>query len=181
MEKKSIVSKEQGTRKNDRRFTAGTSVAAKPVTVTAVAAQPVRATHTAELPKMPRALLHIQQSINDARFILALKDNWDDNGAYKVPQSVFTNAQLFLEKYALYILNDLETIVAAPDISPVKDGSIDLEWRTPHARMLVNVKASGQLGYYGDNYTDLNSIKGKIEADPIQKFLAVWMTKLTIE
>ena len=126
------------------------------------------------------SLKHIQQSISDARFILALTENWDDNGAYKVPQSVFNNAKLFLEKYALYILNDLETTITAPDINPVKDGSIDLEWRTPHARMLVNVKTSGEIAYYGDNYNDLNSIKGKIVADPIQKFLAVWMTKLTI-
>lgn len=181
MEKKSIISKEQGTRKNYPRFTSAmANVAAQPTSVTAVAVQPITTTHTAPLSKLPKPLQHIQQTIHDARFIPTLKENWDDSGAYKVPQPVFNNATLFLEKYALYILNDLETIIAAPDMSPVKDGSIDLEWRTPHARMLVNVKTSGDIAYYGDNYNDLNSIKGKIVADPVQKFLAVWMTKLTI-
>ncbi len=180
MEKKSIVLEEPNTHKNYAQFTSAAHTATKTTTVVSVAARPAITAHDLELNKMPKSLQHIQQSIHDARFILTLKENWDDNGAYKVPQPIFNNAKLFLEKYTLYLLNDLQTIIAAPDINPVKDGSIDLEWRTPHARMLVNIKTNGEIAYYGDNYNDLNSIKGKIVADPIQKFLAVWMIKLTI-
>jgi hypothetical protein len=181
MEKKSIILQTHEARTNYPQFASpAANVAIKPTTVTAVAAQPVTTSDSLALKKMPTQLKHIEQSIDEARFILALKENWDDNGAYKIQKNVFTTAQSLLEKYALFIANDLETIITAPDISPVKDGSIDLEWRTPHARMLVNVKPNGKIAYYGDNYNDLNSIKGKIGVDPIQKFLAVWMTKLTI-
>jgi hypothetical protein len=128
---------------------------------------------------LPRSLKHIKASIDSSRFILELTDNWDENGALKVSKDVYFTASTFLKKYGLYILNDLETIISAPEINPVKDGSIDLEWHTPHARMLINVRNNGEIAYYGDNNADLNSIKGKIMADTIQKFLAVWMTKLT--
>jgi hypothetical protein len=130
--------------------------------------------------KIPQKLKHIELSINNAQSILNLSDNWDDDGAFKVPKNVHNSAILFLKKYALFLLNDLKTVISAPDINPVKDGSIDLEWHTPNARMLINVNNSGKIGYYGDNFDDLNSIKGKVADDSVQTFLAVWMTKLTI-
>jgi hypothetical protein len=130
--------------------------------------------------RMPLKLKHIGLSISNAQSILTLKDNWDDEGARQIHKNIYDNAIIFLKKYSLFILNDLETVIAAPEINPVKDGSIDLEWHTPHARMLINIKNNGVIAYYGDNYNDLNSIKGKIVAEPIQKFLAVWMRKLTI-
>ena len=130
--------------------------------------------------RIPQKLKHIESSINDAHSILNLVDNWDDDGAYKVPKNVYNNAILFLKRYALFILNDLKIIISAPEINPVKDGSIDLEWHTPNARMLINVNNTGKIGYYGDNFNDLNSIKGKIAGESVQTFLAVWMTKLTI-
>jgi hypothetical protein len=130
--------------------------------------------------RIPQKLKHIELSINNAQSILNLAENWDDEGALKVSKNVHSSAILFLKKYALFLLNDLKTVISAPDINPVKDGSIDLEWHTPNARMLINVNNSGKIGYYGDNFNDLNSIKGKVAADSVQTFLAVWMTKLTI-
>jgi hypothetical protein len=130
--------------------------------------------------RIPQKLKHIELSINNAQSILNLAENWDDEGALKVSKNVHSSAILFLKKYALFLLNDLKTVISAPDINPVKDGSIDLEWHTPNARMLINVNNSGKIGYYGDNFNDLNSIKGKVDNDSVQTFLAVWMTKLTI-
>jgi hypothetical protein len=130
--------------------------------------------------RIPQKLKHIELSISNAQSILNLAENWDDEGALKVSKNVHSSAILFLKKYALFLLNDLKTVISAPDINPVKDGSIDLEWHTPNARMLINVNNSGKIGYYGDNFNDLNSIKGKVDNDSVQTFLAVWMTKLTI-
>jgi hypothetical protein len=130
--------------------------------------------------KIPQKLKHIELSISNAQSILNLTDNWDDDGALKVPVNVYNNAILFLKKYVLVILNDLKTVISAPEINPVKDGSIDLEWHTPQARMLINVKKDEKIAYYGDNYNDFNSIKGKVDTQSVQTFLAVWMTKLTV-
>ena len=130
--------------------------------------------------KIPQKLKHIELSISNAHSISNLIDDWDDNGALKVPINVYNSAILFLKKYALFILNDLGTVISAPEINPVKDASVDLEWHTPQARMLINVKNDGKIAYYGDSYNDLNSIKGKVDDQSVQTFLAVWMTKLTI-
>jgi hypothetical protein len=128
--------------------------------------------------RMPLKLKHIGLSISNAQSILTLMDNWDDEGARKIHKNVYDNAILFLKKYSLFILNDLKTVIAAPEINPVKDGSIDLEWHTPQAHMLINIKNNGVIAYYGDNYNDLNSIKGKIVEEPIETFLAVWMRQM---
>ena len=50
--------------------------------------------------KIPQKLKHIELSISNAQSILNLTDNWDDDGALKVPINVYNSAILFLKKYA---------------------------------------------------------------------------------
>lgn len=189
MEKDVIIQQKSGLNETYSHFQSSVPVATQPATHIVsmsdsagnkplVAKSIVKSTTLST--RLPIKLKHIEARINNAQPILTLMDNWDDEGAYKIPKNVYDNALLFLKKYSLFILNDLKTVIAAPEINPVKDGSIDLEWHTPHARMLINIKNNGVIAYYGDNYNDLNSIKGKILVEPIETFLAVWMRKLTI-
>jgi hypothetical protein len=184
MEKKPVIQQESAANKKYTRFQSSLSnvVAVKPATLTTIAVQPINLRNSdislSLSEALPQRLKHVQDSISEAQSLLNLADNWDDNGAYKVSKNTFDNALSFLKRYTLFIFNDLKVIIAAPDINPVKDGSIDLEWHTPHARMLINLKNTGEIAYYGDNLNDLNSIKGKVAGDSVQKFLAVWMTKL---
>ncbi len=130
--------------------------------------------------ELPEQLAHIQAAIDHSAFIQTLSDNWDDEGGMAVSLDLYKSAIGFLKKYAFFVYKTFDKIIAEPDIVPVKDGTIDLEWHTPHARMLVNIKNNNIASYYGDNLGNLNSIKGKVSTDEVEPFLATWMTKLSI-
>lgn len=130
--------------------------------------------------ELPEQLAHIQAAIDHSAFIQTLSDNWDDEGGVVVPLDLYKSAITFLKKYALFVYKTMDKVIAEPDIVPVKDGTIDLEWHTPHARMLINIKNDNITSYYGDNLSNLNSIKGKVATDEVELFLATWMTKLSI-
>jgi hypothetical protein len=120
----------------------------------------------------------ITEEIEQSSSILTLFDDWDDNGALKIPTNIHGEATQFLKNYALHILDKYNIRIASPSISPVKDGTIDLEWHTPNARFLINFKNNQIASYYGDNNNNLNSIKGRISVLEIEEYLAAWMTKL---
>lgn len=130
--------------------------------------------------ELPEQLSHIQKSIDVSAFIQTLSDNWDDEGGVAVSLDLYKSAIGFLKKHALFVFKTFDKIIAEPDIVPVKDGTIDLEWHTPYARMLINIKNNNIASYYGDNLSNLNSIKGKVATDEVELFLATWMTKLSI-
>ncbi len=85
-------------------------------------------------------LSHIQQALSDVEYIAHLNDNWDTEGAKKVPKFIFERAINFINNYSRLLLKDYDTIIAAPEISPLKDGSIDLAWNNDKASLLVNIK-----------------------------------------
>jgi uncharacterized protein (DUF4213/DUF364 family) len=120
----------------------------------------------------------LETAIANASVILTLPSNWDDDGALTVSETVFQSAMQFLRQYIAFIQTKFDTSIAIPNINPVKDGTIDLEWHTAQARMLVNIKPNAIAGYYGDNLNNMNSIKGQVYTYEVQDFLASWMTKL---
>ena len=122
----------------------------------------------------------ILKVIDESKSLLSLGDNWDEEGALAIPKDIWNRAINFLKNYSEYILHDKATIIKAPQINPCRDGSIDMSWRTPKARMLINFKNDGSdlAHYYGDYYNSINSIKGYVKTDEIQEFLATWMKVL---
>ena len=108
-----------------------------------------------------------------------LPTNWDEEGALPVSPLIYDAAIQFLQQYALFIFDNYKVIVETPSINPVKNGSIDLEWQTPNARLLINIRDTQNAYYYGDQHKNINSIKGNVNIQTVENFLAVWMTKLT--
>ena len=120
----------------------------------------------------------LMQEIQHSAYILNLATNWDDDGALPVPPIIYETAIHFLQNYAFFISKKYKTFIDAPSINPVKNGSIDLEWHTPNARLLINIRDTKNAYYYGDQYKNINSIKGNVSTQNIENFFAVWMTKL---
>ena len=119
----------------------------------------------------------IQEAIETSKSLLDLRSNWDDDGALAIEQGIYEQAIAFLKDYSMFVFKIYNVVLAAPDINPVKNGTIDLEWHTSSARMLVNIRGD-IAAYYGDNLDDLNSIKGRVSTHGVEGFLANWMTKL---
>ncbi len=122
----------------------------------------------------------ILKVIRESEKMLSLNENWDDEGALVITEIIWRSAIDFLRKHSEYILQNQAINIQAPQINPCRDGSVDLSWRTPKARMLINFKNDGSdlAHYYGDYYNNINSIKGYVKTDEIQEFLATWMKVL---
>ena len=128
---------------------------------------------------LPSNFKHLTQAIHAAKSILKLPINWDEDGALPVSPLTYDSAMRFLQQYVLFIFDNYKVIIETPSINPVKNGSIDLEWQTPNARLLINIRDTQNAYYYGDQHKNINSIKGNVSIQTVENFLAVWMTKLT--
>ena len=119
---------------------------------------------------MPYELLHINNAIDNAQYILTLEDDWDGNGAVKTPEFVFNRTKEFIKNYAIKLFNIYAIVIDDPYISQTKDGSINLEWSVENASLIVKIKNdSRQIAYYygetlhkSDNEEDKFDFNGQI-------------------
>ena len=121
----------------------------------------------------------LTKEIQDSQYILNLKPNWDEDGALPVSPLIYETSIAFLKNYAVFIAKKYKKTLETPSINPVKNGSIDLEWHTPNARLLINIRDAENAYYYGDQHKNTNSIKGSVTTQTVENFFAVWMTKLS--
>lgn len=87
---------------------------------------------------------NLEREIFDSRKMLDLEDNWDDEGAVMISQRAWLKAvRLVRIAYA-------RMGVGVPTIGPCCDGSVDLFYKCPTGKLLVNVRHDGTIGsYYG--------------------------------
>ncbi len=123
---------------------------------------------------------HLQEAIAEALEVNFFVDDWDNEGSPAVNRAIWNRATNFLLDYAASIENLFQVVITAPEIGPCPDGSIDLSWRSPSARMLINIRNSeeGKAYFYGDLYNDKNSIKGNVGTEKVETYLVAWMCNL---
>ena len=127
---------------------------------------------------LPNQLKSIATAINESKWICSLKEDWDYDGASIIEKELFLSAIDFLIKYSIDIFKKSGIVIKTPEINPCRDGSIDLSWRTPSARMLVNIRKTADelLAYYfGDILNNKFPIKGNVHLDNVSEHLAIWM------
>lgn len=130
--------------------------------------------------KFPIKLIRIAKAVNNAKWILDLENGWDANDAQEISAETFKAAITFLKDYSCY-LADRGTFIETPEINPVKSGTVDFEWHTGNAQMLINIQKRGNIYYafyYGDRYNDEMPIKGNVPLSEFSEALAVWMKYL---
>lgn len=123
-------------------------------------------------------LAHILRVIQDSRWILALEENWDGEGAIPYSEDTFKQATAFLRNYAIHSLKRFGTAIAAPRILPGPDGSIDLHWKRHGHELLVNIPASSEqlASFYGDDFGSAQ-IKGTFDVGTYNLGLLGWLTE----
>lgn len=122
----------------------------------------------------------IEKAITQAQRMLDLPDGWDEENAKRIEQSTFQAASSFLRLYANRLV-ELDIRIQAPEIDPCPDGSIDLNWHTQNARMLINIRQDNNeyvAYYYGDFYEGKMPFKGNIAVTIYYEFFAAWMKYL---
>ncbi len=118
----------------------------------------------------------IDQEIERAsEAIMGLEDNWDGEGSSAYSKATLDRAINFLKLHVSALIEESGKIII-PRILPGPDGSIDLHWRTAKLELLVNVPPNdGLVSFYGDDFSDGNSIKGTFNLKSVSKHLVRWL------
>ncbi|THU34210.1 hypothetical protein FAM09_24640 [Niastella caeni] len=122
----------------------------------------------------------IEKALSQAKKMLTLSEGWDEANAKRIEPSTFQAAATFLLRY-VNRLEETNIYIQTPEIDPCPDGSIDLNWHTDNARMLVNIRQENNeyvAYYYGDFYDGKMPFKGNIAVDTFFDFFAAWMKYL---
>lgn len=133
---------------------------------------------------LPVHLKEIEETINSSKKILDYKYNWDDNGGVPVNPIIFERATTFLRDYAESIFNVLSKTLRTPDINPVNDGSIDLEWNFENSYFLINFKNTpDEIAFYYGEFKENDKIifdaNGQINTRYVQDQFATHLSHLS--
>ncbi len=85
----------------------------------------------------------MQKAIDDAKYMVNLKEGWDDERAVPIQQSTFDRMAEFIHMYAAQVPN-----LPEPDISPCHNGAIDIIWYTKDVDITVRILSSEKKAVY---------------------------------
>lgn len=129
----------------------------------------------------PLALKDISEELEYSKYILDLNEsNWDEEGAIGITSELYLEVIKFVTSYSKYILS-LGVVIDKPEVNPLINGSIDISWRAPKARLLVNFRViDGKIiaKFYGDLYQNMTDKSGFINTESLDLALIEWMKQL---
>lgn len=123
----------------------------------------------------------LEDLIVNSKLLLDLEADWDQEGALQIDQEIYAASVDFLRAYYNHIKATSYSI-QLPEINPCPDGTVDLEWHTEHAQLLINFRRDKEGAitafYYGDQFSNKEPIKGSVAAIGVKEHLAAWMKYL---
>jgi hypothetical protein len=123
----------------------------------------------------------LREAIEKSRYILELKDDWDDAGSIGYSEATWNRAQTFLLRNALKLWRSHKVCFQPPKIQPGPEGGIDLYWKTDDRELLITVPGGGEpIAYYGDDLREgtENAIRGKnLESSTGGEWVFLWLMK----
>jgi hypothetical protein len=117
------------------------------------------------------------EAIESSRWILDLKDDWDEQGAEGYSEATWSRACGFLALQATLVRRSLARELPSPAILPGPKGSIDLHWKTQRFELLVNIprEEAEPATFYGDDYGTL-CIRGNLKAsEEVLGLVGFWL------
>lgn len=119
--------------------------------------------------------------VKKSEYMLNLKLGWDEDEAEAIEPELFRTSTTCVLEYVKAIYQNRHVLLENPKILPVPNGSIDFEWNTENARLLINFRRVGDqiVGFfYGDLYDNKLAIKGNVPTDRVYNHLMEWMQNL---
>lgn len=126
---------------------------------------------------VPNELVSLVEAIEKSKYLLAFKDNWDEEGAKKYAPKTWIKAAKFIGNYATWLWHIYNRVIATPQIYHGPDGSIDIYWKTEQYNFLINIPEDKKVAtFYGDDYGD-QGVEGFF---PIENFKESLLPNLMI-
>jgi hypothetical protein len=118
------------------------------------------------------------EAIRRSHKILALGDDWDDEGSPRYLETTWLRATSLLLRLAKTARAHWGISLDVPLISPAQGGSLDLYWRTRVLSLLINVPESADepATYYGER-VEGDTICGQLVLASPRPDLIAWLTQ----
>src|SRR5262245_23553917 len=87
-------------------------------------------------------LSRVAERLERSRSMLALGDDWDGEGSPGYAEATWHRAAELVVDAATAHHRRMNIDTLLPIISKGDEGSIDIQWRTPHRNVLINVPAA---------------------------------------
>lgn len=132
-----------------------------------------------KLDELPAALQRVNTVVAESRHMLELRENWDGEGATAISEATWQRAIDFVLRTSTELCDRFQVSPPVPDLAPVPDGSVDIDWRFDGHELVVNVPtdSSASAEYYGDDGNGGRSIKGRLDLNAQNHWLFVWLTE----
>lgn len=120
----------------------------------------------------------INQSIEESRTILALQENWDEEGSPGYEESTWDRATNLVKDLAIRYWELTNLWVCPPRIMPGPDGSIDIHWNASNRELLINIPSDEEspAGYFGSGGAK-ESVKGKLDTSSHNHWILMWLLR----
>lgn len=92
--------------------------------------------------RLPAELSRLAERLERSRAMLALGDDWDGEGSPGYDEATWHRAAQLVVDAATARHRQRNADIPLPIISKGDEGSIDVQWRTPHRNVLINVPAA---------------------------------------
>ena len=122
-------------------------------------------------------LRNVHSAVLSSRQMLQLEENWDGEDARPVLESTWKRATHFLWRIAVTLWKEDNISIPPPEIDPVPDGSIDIDWRLNGRELLINIPPDPDkpTTYYGDDGAGGKVNKGELNTSESNHWLLVWL------
>jgi hypothetical protein len=129
----------------------------------------------------PEELQHIEATIKAAEQILTLPTNWDDEGSWTISPVVFQQAVDFIWQYALHLYTngEYQFVLAAPQITPGPNNTLDVSWTVRANHFLINIGQT-TAEYYGTTYYK-KEIQGHLTLGVFDEKIALWLLNVLVD
>ena len=119
----------------------------------------------------------VRQELDQFESSCPFEADWDGQGALAIDHALVISMSELVSAYARRLPTHRRATLEL-EVNPVVDGTIDVAWYTPKARLLMNFRwKDGEpcMLYYGALNGESDSIKGRICSDQPAEFLVTWM------
>ena len=124
----------------------------------------------------------LDQALRKAHDLTKLADNWDDEGSLGYSPETWKRVKGFLLLQSSLSTRIFRRDLPTPQINPADQGSIDVFWRLPKRRLLLNFprQPDSPITYHGRDESGKNTITGRTEDGDPRQDLVAWLIQTTI-
>ncbi|HEY7031693.1 MAG TPA: hypothetical protein VH482_10215 [Thermomicrobiales bacterium] len=128
--------------------------------------------------RLPADLARVAERLERSRSMLALGDDWDGEGSPGYAEATWHRTAELVVDAATAHYRQRNMSPPLPIISKGDEGSIDIQWRTAHRNVLINVPAAPDepaTFYAHDDENPQRDSGGEVDAGERNEQLLVWL------